>query len=82
MVIADACCHTLPQLILITMLKDGVACFVERCSGHKTYEFGPNLTFDDLNAHTAGGAFDLAHRALNVDGIEVLHLGFGDLANL
>jgi hypothetical protein len=34
------------------------------------------------DAHRAGGAGDDLHRAVDVVGVEVLHLGLGDLADL
>ena len=37
---------------------------------------------DDLDAHAAGGALDLAGRGLDVVGVEVGHLDLGDLADL
>src|SRR4051812_43761751 len=37
---------------------------------------------DDLDAHRAGGPFDLAHRRFDVVGVEVGHLGLGDLLEL
>src|SRR6188768_3827402 len=40
------------------------------------------LLADDLDAHAPGGALDLAHRALDVVGVEVGHLDAGDLADL
>ena len=36
----------------------------------------------DLDAHRAGGAGDLGHRAVDVDRVEVGHLRLGDLAHL
>ena len=36
----------------------------------------------DLDAHRAGGAGHLGHRAFEVDGVEVGHLRLGDLAHL
>src|SRR6185369_15376709 len=43
---------------------------------------GTWLLADDLDAHAPGGALDLAHRALDVVGVEVGHLDPGDLADL
>jgi hypothetical protein len=37
---------------------------------------------DYLNSHRASGAFDLLHGGVDVVGVEVGHLGLGDLANL
>ena len=36
----------------------------------------------DLQAHVAGRAFDLAHCAFDIDGVQILHLQLGDLADL
>ena len=37
---------------------------------------------DDVDTHTAGGAFDLLDRAGEIDRVEILHLDLGDLPNL
>ena len=40
------------------------------------------LVVYDANTHIAGSTFDLAHRTFNIDGVQVFHLGLGDLAHL
>jgi hypothetical protein len=35
-----------------------------------------------FQAHVAGSTFDLAHRAFEVDGVQIFHLHFGDLPDL
>src|SRR5205823_4029519 len=48
-----------------------------RASGSPTY----NLAFD-CDAHVAGSAFDLLHRAFQADRVEILHLDLSDFLNL
>src|SRR5262245_21617116 len=56
-----------------------------RDGGRSHYRLSPiayRLLPDDLDAHAAGGAFDLLLRAIEVDGVEILEFQFGDLAQL
>ena len=45
---------------------------------HKVHACYPSIWY----AHAARGAFDLEHGALDVDGVQVFHLDFGNLAHL
>src|SRR4030042_7175034 len=39
-------------------------------------------SIDYFQTHVTGGAFDLAHGAFKIDGVEILHLNFGNFLHL
>src|SRR6185436_15297131 len=50
--------------------------------GDAPASYPPEDLADDLDTHAPGGAFDLAHRGVDVVGVEVGHLDARDLADL